>query len=100
MLVTCAPNSARVSWVIVARAVLNLTIQPLHTPSHGMRVVDVYVVILPTHWLFHKRLLDLYTCTGEHRALRHVKDLLAPESPSLKWLFIASQVPSAAQRDL
>lgn len=75
MSVTCTPNSAGVSWIIVAGAILDLAIQPLHTPSHGMRVVDVDVVVLPTDWLFHKRLFNLHACTGHSQASR-IRSLL------------------------
>ncbi len=56
------PDSARVIGVIVAGAILNLAVQPLDTPSHGVRVVDVNVVVLSTHRLFHKWLLYLHAC--------------------------------------
>ena len=59
------PDSARVIGVVVARAVLNFPVQALHAPSHGVRVVDVDVVVLSTHWLLHEWLLYLNACTAK-----------------------------------
>lgn len=60
--VHAAPDSARMSRVIVARAVLYLAVEALHAAPHGVRVVDVNVVVLPADWLLHKGLLYLHAC--------------------------------------
>lgn len=71
-----SPDGARVIGVIIARAILNFAIKPLDTPSHGVRVVDVDVVVLPAHWLLHKRFLDLHTCVGQPLSLPSIALLL------------------------
>ena len=57
-----APDRARVVGVIIARAVLDLAVQALDAAAHGMRVVDVDVVVLPADGLLHKGLLYLHPC--------------------------------------
>lgn len=48
--------------IIVSGLIINLAVEPLHAASHGMRIVNIDVVILPIGWLLNKRLLDLDPC--------------------------------------
>jgi hypothetical protein len=58
------PHGAGVLGVVVAALVLDLSVELLHAAAHGVRVVDVDVVVLPARRLLHKRLLDLHACSG------------------------------------
>lgn len=51
--------------VIVARFVIDLAVQPLDAAAHGVRVVNVNVVVLAICRLLHERLLYLDACDDE-----------------------------------
>ncbi len=61
-LISRSPDGARVVGIIVARAILDLAVQALDAAAHGMRVVDVDVVVLPADRLLHKRFHYPITC--------------------------------------
>ena len=55
----------RLAWVVgivVCGLVVDFPEQPLHAAAHGVRVVDVDVVVLRVGRLLHKRLADLRAC--------------------------------------
>ena len=53
------PDRSRMVGIIVTRAVLNFPIQFLDTATHGVRIVNVDVVVFTVYRLLYKRLLDL-----------------------------------------
>ena len=79
-----APDGPRVVGVVVAGAVLDLPVQTLDAAAHGVRVVDVDVVVLAAHRLLHKGLVDLHACTQHPTSSDHHHDsdsvLLSPLS--------------------
>ena len=53
------PYSSRMIGIVIARLIVYLPVESLDTATHGVRVVNVDVVVLSIRRLLHKRLLDL-----------------------------------------